>query len=100
MTRIDNDMDWCELDKLATEKGLRLVYRVARCQHGKTRQQTCRDCEGGYVDDTHTFANVGAVARLERVRDRPVSLIAVSDDGESVAYVPAAYQAKANRYPY
>lgn len=43
MTRIDNGMDWCELEKIATYRGLKLVYRVARCQHGKTRQQTCGD---------------------------------------------------------
>lgn len=87
MTRIDNDMDWCELEKLAVERGLRLIYRVARCQHGKTRQQTCIDCEGGYVTDTHTFANIGNFARLN---GRP--LVSVSDDGEDVAYVPASAQ--------
>lgn len=90
MRRIDDGMDWVELDKIASYRGLKLVYRAARCQHGKTRQQTCRDCEAGYVDDTHTFANVGNVATTAA----GVALIAVSDDGESVAYVPASQQNK------
>lgn len=85
MTRIDNDMDWCELEKIATYRGLKLVYRVARCQHGKTRRETCNDCENGYCDDTHTFANIGNFART----DGGKALVAVSDDGEDVAYVPA-----------
>ena len=84
MTRIDNDMDWCELERLAAELGLRLVYRVARCEHGKTRNQTCVDCEGGYGTDSHVYANIGNVAQL-----KGRALVAVSDDMESVAYVPA-----------
>lgn len=84
MTRISNPMDWVELETLATTEGLRLKYRRARCQHGYTRRQTCRDCEGGYADDSATYANVGTVT----VRDGR-ALVAVSDDGEDVAYVPA-----------
>lgn len=91
MMRIDNDMDWSELTKIAEYRGLKLIYRVARCQHGKTRQQTCIDCEGGYVTDTHTFANIGNFART--AGGRP--LVAVSDDGEDVAYVSAREQARA-----
>lgn len=87
MTRIDNDMDWVELEKIAFANGCRVVYRVARCQHGFTRSQTCHDCEGGYVDDTHTFANIGNFAR-----SHGRALVAVSDDGETVAYVPARFQ--------
>lgn len=87
MTRIDNGMDWCELERIAANLGRRLVYRVARCQHGRTRSQTCNDCEGGYVTDAHTFANIGNVARLDGR-----ALVAVSDDGETVAYVAAGRQ--------
>jgi hypothetical protein len=83
MTRIDNGMDWCELVRLAEDHGWRIIYRVARCQHGYTRQQTCVSCEGGYVDDTYTFANIGRVKELDGR-----ALVAVSDDGEDVAYVP------------
>jgi len=91
MTRIDNGMDWCELENIAKYRGLKLIYRVARCQHGKTRQQSCIDCEGGYADDHHTFANIGPVAKTAA----GVPLIAVSDDGEDVAYVPESQQSRA-----
>lgn len=83
MTRIDNDIDWCEMMKIAETRGLKVVYRVGRCQHGRTRQQCCTSCEGGYVDDMHTFANIGNVARLDGR-----AMIAVSDDGEDVIYIP------------
>jgi len=89
MTRIDNDMDWCELQRIADANTAKLVYRIARCQHGKTRSQRCIDCEGGYVTDVHTFANIGNFARLAGK-----ALVAVSDDGEDVAYVPASEQHK------
>jgi hypothetical protein len=92
MTRIDNDMDWSELEKLAIERGLKLVYRVARCEHGKTREQTCRDCEGGYVQDTHVFAVVGSWALMD---GKP--LVAVSDDACDVMYVPASEQRKVHQ---
>lgn len=88
MTRIDG-MDWCELEKIAAMAGVKLVYRRARCQHGYTRSQTCVDCEGGYVTDAHTYANVGNVATLN---GEPC--IAVSDDGEDVAYIPDRMQSK------
>lgn len=91
MLRISGGMDWCELEKIAAYRGLKLVYRVARCQHGKTRAQSCHECEGGYVTDTHTFANVGNVATTAGGQ----ALIAVSDDGEDVAYVPASQQSRA-----
>ena len=58
MMRIDNDFDFCTLLRLAEQTGAKIVYRVARCQHGKTRRQACVDCEGGYVTDTHVFAKL------------------------------------------
>ena len=83
MRRIDDAMDWVELEKLAETLGAKITYRRARCQHGKTPSQTCGDCEGGYVDDTHVFANVGNV----RIAPDGRALIAISDDAEDVAYV-------------
>lgn len=85
MTRIDCGIDWCELERIAVATGRRLIYRVARCEHGKTREQTCRDCEGGYVQDTHVFANVGNWAKDAAGRD----LVAISDDACDVAYIAA-----------
>jgi hypothetical protein len=90
MTRIDRDsMDWCDLERLATERLLKVVYRRARCQHGYTRDETCVSCEGGYATDHAYYANVGNVATLNGQ-----DLIAVSDDGTDVAYVPASQQSK------
>lgn len=82
VVRIDDSMDWALLHDIAAEHGLRITYRVARCQHGKTRLQPCTLCENGYVDDTHTFANIGEVARRQGQL-----LVAISDDGVDVAYV-------------
>lgn len=89
MTRIDNDMDWSELEKLAVRSGVQLTFRVARCQHGYTRDQQCNSCEGGYVDDTHTFANIGNCAQYNGR-----ACVAVSDDGCDVAYIAARYQGR------
>lgn len=88
MTRIDDDMDWVELHRTALQMGKPVIYRAARCQHGKTQDQTCRDCEGGYVDDTHTFARIGSYLRMHDGRQ----CAAVSDDGADVGYIPAHKQ--------
>lgn len=85
MTRIDSPFGASDLER----SGLPLVWRVARCQHGYTRNQTCMSCEGGYVDDTHAFANIGETARSVHGN----ALMAVTDDGESVCYVPKRFQA-------
>ena len=80
MTRIrghKGEMDWVALEKLAKKRGMKIHYRVARCEHGKTSRQTCRDCEGGYVQDTSVYANLPA----------DVLAVAVSDDGEDVAFL-------------
>jgi hypothetical protein len=81
MTRIRGhagETDWCELEKLAKKLGIKVQYRRARCEHGKTPDQTCRDCEGGYVQDTSVYANLPA----------DVMAVAVSDDGSDVAFLP------------
>ena len=70
-------MDWGALEKLARARDLAVHFRVARCEHGKTRGQTCMDCEGGYVQDTSVYANLPA----------DVLAVAVSDDGEDVAFI-------------
>lgn len=80
--RIDDSLDWCELERLATSLGRTLTYRRARCQHGYTQEQTCVSCEGGYATDHAYHAHVGHVATHEGQ-----ALIAVSDDGCDVAYV-------------
>ena len=93
MQRISESMDFCELSRLADDIGKALVYRRARCQHGKTRTEMCVSCEGGYVDDMHAFAaGIGSIAVWNGVQ-----CIAVSDDGEDVAYLPARYQARIAR---
>lgn len=92
MTRISHPMDWIDLEHLATSKGIRLIYRVARCQHGFTRGETCNDCENGYVDDVHTFANISNVAIHN---GQPC--VAVSDDGEDVAYIGIGSASRLNQ---
>ena len=71
-------IDWVALDKLATERGLLVHFRRARCQHGRTREQTCNDCENGYVTDTSEYANLPY---------KPLMAVAVSDDGYDVAFL-------------
>lgn len=93
MTRITDPMDWCDLDRLASDIRGKLVYRRARCQHGYTRSESCRQCENGYSDDHHAFAaGIGHVAEWN-----DQTCWAVSDDGEDVAYLPAKYQARIYR---
>lgn len=69
-------MDWCDLERLAATSRKPLQYRRARCEHGKTREQTCPACENGYVDDTSEYANLPDVIA-----------VAVSDDGMDVAFI-------------
>ena len=81
MTRLrghDALIDWVTLEQVAARDGRKVHYRRARCEHGKTREQTCVSCEGGYVDDTSEYANLP---------DGPILAIAVSDDGNDVAFL-------------
>lgn len=98
MRRITGAMDWADLEQLAEDIGAHLVYRRARCQHGYTIDETCRDCEGGYGTDSATYANVGVVAHYGRSTSDP-ACIAVSDDLADVAYIPAREQSKIPREP-
>jgi len=80
MTRIRGhagETDWATLEQYAKRLGMKLRYRVARCEHGRTPTQTCHDCEGGYVQDTSVYANLPA----------DVLAVAVSDDGGDVAFI-------------
>jgi len=84
MTRLrghDGEMDWCDLMAYATKHGFKVQYRRARCEHGYTPEQTCRDCEGGYVQDTSVYANL----------PHGLMRVAVSDDGSDVAFIVAKH---------
>ena len=87
MTRIDSrGVDYCALLAAAEAAGVKLTFRVARCQHGYTANQTCVECENGYVDDTHRFANLPEVAKIETgATIGRTHLFAISDDMETVA---------------
>ena len=75
-------MDWCTLEAWAREHNRKLSYRRARCEHGYTRDQWCNDCEGGYVQDTSEYANLGNWDTWQGA-----DLVAISDDGSDVAFV-------------
>lgn len=94
MKRIDNGLDWCDLERLADDIDGALVYRRARCQHGYIhRREYCRYCDSGSMTDMHTFAaGIGPVAMWNGVE-----CIAVSDDGEDVAYLPAKFEPRIKR---
>lgn len=90
MYRISMGMDWSDLERLASDIGGTLVYRKARCQHGKTRSESCHPCEMGYATDGHCFARInGSIARWNGS-----DCVAVSDDGEDAAYLPAKYESR------
>ena len=94
MTRIEHDYDASQIDNLAIEMGIRTGWRRGRCEHGKTPEKVCRCCEGGYMQDTHYFANLPDVA-VDTAGGR---LCGVSDDGYDVAYIPAPFQTKVTHY--
>lgn len=81
-------MDWVQLHSYAEARHRKVQYRKARCEHGKTRQQTCVDCEGGYVQDTSTYASLGNFGILTG----GLALVAESDDGEDVAFLTIGYR--------
>jgi hypothetical protein len=70
-------VDWVELERQAHATSAKIQYRRARCEHGKTREETCRSCEGGYVQDTSEYARL----------PETVAAVAVSDDGYDVAFI-------------
>lgn len=86
MTRVDSalsrGLDAAGISKLAQSAGIPVRYRRARCEHGRTREQDCASCEGGYVYDMHPFAYLPRVC-----------VAAVTDDGEDVVYIPIRYEA-------
>lgn len=91
MTRIDDrGTEYCALRAACEAAGVKPTYRRARCQHGYTSDQTCVECENGYVDDTHRFANLPEVATLF-LPAQPVTgtyhLFALSDDHDDVICV-------------
>lgn len=90
MTRCSDGMDPCVLDRLAQKAGVKLVERRGLCQHGYTRDETCVDCEGGYVTYVHVFARLGEYATGPNGENG----YAVSDDCEWVAYWPARLAGK------
>ena len=93
MYRVQDDFDTEHVCNMAALLNIRPVYRLARCEHGKTSQQYCQYCEAGYVYDMHAYALTGPIARDGNGR----ALIAVTDDAEYVVYIPARYQARVNR---
>lgn len=87
-TRIAYPLDWVELENIVkANPNYRLVYRRARCQHGKTLSACCHNCENGCGTDSANYANIGDVAL-----ENGALLIAVSDDAETVAYVPKRFE--------
>lgn len=83
----DDQLDWCELENAAKAAEVRPVYIFLRCQHGRSRRETCIPCENGYVDDMHPFGNPRG----------PVSYWASSYDGETIAYIPARYRTRVEK---
>lgn len=77
-------MYWSDLERISELSGVRRVFLLARCQHGYTIQETCVQCENGYVDDMHTHGFPRG----------PVAYWAVSDDGNDVAYIPGRFRLK------
>lgn len=82
MTRIDDCVNYDEVENFATANGLRVRHGAARCEHGKTSEQECRSCENGYVYDTHYFV------RLAALEINGVKYAAVSDDGYYAVTIP------------
>lgn len=87
--------DLCALRDAAEQACVPLTWRRARCHHGPTLAAGCIQCDNGYCDDTHAFANLPEVATIETGADLGrVHLFALSDDHEWVACVT---QARYNR---
>jgi hypothetical protein len=86
--RVEGDFDWSALEELARRADAKIVFARARCEHGKTRDEYCSACDGGYVQDTHYFF----YPRSEIARANGRQCAAVSDDGYDAAYIPARFE--------
>lgn len=93
MWRCDSVFSAGMVEEVAKTIGVKPVWARARCQHGYTRQETCVECEGGYVDDIHAFA----ATRSAPASFHTASLLGVTDDGEDAVYIPYKYQVKVNK---
>lgn len=78
MTAVTDAVSASDVEELARKAGITVCWARARCEHGKTREQLCSECEGGYIQDARTFFK----PRWD------VVLAGATDDGESVAYIP------------
>jgi hypothetical protein len=99
MIRIDYrfEYDFPAIQKACELANVKPSYRVGRCQHGKTREQVCVQCESGYVDDCHTFANLpGWMIQPGTwgTEIAPEAIAQVTDDGHNVIFVAKAHAKK------
>lgn len=80
----------CHCAEYPIEHYLRFV--LARCAHGKSFLDSCAQCEHGFVDDIHTFANLRnpAIWLYCEGGDVPAAFCI---DAYNVAYIPARFQA-------
>ena len=92
MCAIDNGFSAAQVVDFVKRLGIKLVSRVARCEHDKTRDDFCSRCDSGGVFDARPHAWLPDVAVLDGY-----ALAAVSDDGTWVYYIPARFQARMER---
>ena len=89
MCAINYSFTAAEVVDLVKRLGIKLVSRVARCEHDKTRDDYCARCENGGVFDARPHAWLPEVAVLDGSE-----VAAVSDDGTQVYYIPARFQVR------
>jgi len=99
MIRIDSrfEYDPVAIDTACRIAGVRPSFRIAYCEHGRAYEQVCVQCENGYLDDCHTFANLpGWMIQPGTwgTEIAPEAIAQVTDDGHNVIYVPRAHAKK------
>lgn len=103
--RCDSDYYASDIQKIAEVLGVKPVWVKARCEHGRSSNQGCIQCENGYVDDTHRFAATHSLPAHDQHLDQSryssnykysqhELLIGVSDDGDDVCYISRKHQSK------
>ena len=90
--RADTGLDEIYILNVANKLGIKTVTVTAYCEHGKHDNQTCIECEHGYVYDTHKFYTPRGNIAYSKLHE--CELAGLSDDHTFVRYIPKRFQSK------
>lgn len=90
--RADTGLNESYILEIANKVGVKTVTVTAYCQHHKSDDQYCIECDNGYVDDVHKFYNPRGDIAYSNLNK--CYLAGLSDCHTFVRYIPWRFQRK------